>query len=37
MNPPVHAVVFSFDEKPQIQALERAQPVLPMDLGMPER
>lgn len=37
MNPPVHAVVFSFDEKPQIQALERAQPILPMDLGMPER
>ena len=37
MNPPEHAVVFSFDEKPQIQALERAQPILPMDLGMPER
>lgn len=37
MNPPDHAVVFSFDEKPQIQALERAQPILPMDLGMPER
>lgn len=37
MSPPDHAVVFSFDEKPQIQALERAQPILPMDLGMPER
>jgi transposase len=37
MNPPDNAVVFSFDEKPQIQALERAQPILPMDLGMPER
>jgi len=37
INPPEHAVVFSLDEKPQIQALERAQPVLPMDLGMPER
>ncbi len=37
MAPPDHAVVFSFDEKPQIQALERAQPVLPMDLGQPER
>ncbi len=37
MNPPQHAVVFSFDEKPQIQALERAQPILPMDLGQPER
>lgn len=37
MSPPTNAVVFSFDEKSQIQALERAQPVLPMDLGMPER
>jgi transposase len=37
MNPPEHAVVFAFDEKPQIQALQRAQPILPMDLGMPER
>lgn len=37
MNPPDNAVVFSFDEKPQVQALERAQPILPMDLGMPER
>lgn len=37
MNPPDRAVVFSFDEKPQIQALERAQPILPMDIGMPER
>jgi transposase len=37
MSPPEHAVVFAFDEKPQIQALERAQPILPMDLGMPER
>ena len=31
LNPPDHAVVLSFDEKPQIQALERAQPILPMD------
>ncbi|HKU41107.1 MAG TPA: IS630 family transposase [Polyangiales bacterium] len=37
MNPPDHAVVFSFDEKSQVQALERAQPILPMDLGQPER
>lgn len=37
MSPPDNAVVFCFDEKPQVQALERAQPVLPMDLGMPER
>ena len=27
LNPPDHAVVLSFDEKPQIQALERAQPI----------
>jgi transposase len=37
MNPPTNAVVLSFDEKSQIQALERAQPILPMDLGQPER
>lgn len=37
MDPPNNAVVLSFDEKPQVQALERAQPILPMDLGMPER
>ena len=37
LNPPEHAVVYCFDEKPQIQALERAQPILPMDFGMPER
>ena len=35
MNPPTNAVVFSFDEKSQIQALERAQPILPMDIGSP--
>lgn len=35
--PPEHAVVFSVDEKSQIQALQRAQPILPMDLGQPER
>jgi len=37
MQPPTNAVVFSFDEKSQIQALERAQPILPMDIGQPER
>lgn len=37
MHPPHNAVVFSFDEKSQIQALQRAQPILPMDLGQPER
>lgn len=37
MNPPDNAIVLCVDEKSQIQALERAQPVLPMDLGQPER
>jgi transposase len=37
MNPPDHAVVFAVDEKSQIQALQRAQPILPMDFGQPER
>lgn len=30
MNPPVAAVVFAVDEKPQIQALDRTAPTLPM-------
>ena len=34
MNPPEHAVVFSFDEKPQIQALERAQGPCSLALAM---
>jgi transposase len=37
VNPPDHAVVFAVDEKSQIQALQRAQPILPMDFGQPER
>jgi transposase len=37
MNPPDHAVVFAVDEKSQIQALQRAQPILPMDFGQTER
>lgn len=37
MNPPDHAVVLCVDEKSQIQALERAQPMLPMRPGQPER
>jgi transposase len=37
MHPPHNAVVFAVDEKSQIQALQRAQPILPMDLGHPER
>jgi transposase len=36
LNPPERAIVLSVDEKSQCQALERAQPVLPMDLGSPE-
>jgi transposase len=36
LNPPDKAIVLSVDEKSQCQALERAQPVLPMDLGKPE-
>ena len=37
MNPPHRAVVFAVDQKSQIQALQRAQPILPMDLGQRER
>ncbi|WP_420803165.1 IS630 family transposase [Streptomyces spiramyceticus] len=36
-NPPEGAVVLSVDEKSQIQALDRSQPVLPIMPGMPER
>ncbi len=36
-SPPQNAVVFCLDEKSQIQALERSQPILPMDLGRAER
>lgn len=37
LNPPDLALVLSVDEKSQIQALERAQRLLPMRLGHPER
>jgi transposase len=37
LAPPENAAVFSVDEKPQIQALERTAPVLPMIPGVPER
>ena len=37
MNPPVAAVVFAVDEKPQIQALDRTAPTLPMLPTTPER
>lgn len=36
-NPPERAVVLCVDEKSQIQALDRSQPVLPMMPDMPER
>jgi transposase len=37
LDPPAGAVVLCVDEKSQIQALNRSQPVLPMMPGMPER
>ena len=37
LNPPEHAVVLCADEKSQVQALDRSQPVLPMMPGMPEK
>jgi transposase len=36
-NPPEKAVVLCTDEKSQVQALDRSQPVLPMMPGMPGR
>jgi putative transposase len=36
LNPPDHAVVLCVDEKTQVQALERTQPLLPMGLGYVE-
>jgi transposase len=37
LNPPEHAVVLCVDEKSQIQALNRTQPILPLRPGVPER
>jgi transposase len=37
LNPPEKALVLSVDEKSQIQALDRTQPLLPMRPGIPER
>jgi transposase len=37
LDPPAHAAVFCVDEKPQIQALDRTQPLLPMRPGQVER
>jgi transposase len=37
LNPPAHAVVFCVDVKPQIQALDRTAPLLPLQPGQVER
>ena len=37
MSPPKNAVILCVDEKSQIQALDRTQPLLPMAPGSPER
>lgn len=37
LSPPENALVFCVDEKSQVQALERNQPMLPMRPGRPER
>ena len=37
MNPPDNAIVFCVDEKSQIQALDRTQPLLPLRPGQAER
>lgn len=37
LDPPHHALVLCVDEKSQIQALSRTQPVLPMQVGQLER
>ncbi len=37
LDPPAGAVVLSFDEKAQVQALSRTQPMLPIDFGKTEK
>src|SRR5262249_59088306 len=37
LQPPTRAVVLSLDEKTQIQALSRTQPLLPLRPGLPAR
>lgn len=37
LNPPTHAAVLCLDEKTQIQALNRTQPLLPLRPGLPAR
>jgi transposase len=36
LNPPNHAIVLCVDEKSQVQALDRTQPILPLRPGLPE-
>jgi putative transposase len=37
MDPPENAIVLCVDEKTQIQALDRTQPLLPLKSGLPKR
>jgi len=37
LNPPERAIVLCIDEKSQVQALDRTQPLLPLAPGRPER
>ncbi len=37
INPPDHAIVLCVDEKSQVQALNRTQPILPLAPGVPAR
>jgi DDE superfamily endonuclease len=37
MNPPDRAIVLCVDEKSQVQALNRTQPILPLAPGVPAR
>lgn len=37
LNPPEKALVLSIDEKTQVQALDRSQPELPLQVGHPRR
>jgi transposase len=37
LNPPEHAIVLCIDEKSQVQALDRTQPILPLRPGLPEQ
>jgi len=37
LNPPTQAMVLCVDEKSQIQALDRTQPILPLAPGLPQR